>query len=97
MAFKDYPIITYKADGIEKPVRDITKRIKNNSSTYTDVFYENHILDGAIVRPDYISHLLYETYDYDWIILQANDITNPSEDWMIPNTIFHEYIEKKVS
>ena len=95
MAFKDYPVIEYTANGSTKPVRDITKRIKNNDSTYNDFYYENHILDGAITRPDYISHLLYETYDYDWVILQANNIKNPSEDWMIPTTTFHEYIEKK--
>ena len=68
MSLRQYPKISYTLNNKEQVVTDITKRMENTESEKNDYYYERHILE-EFMRPDHMSHLLYENVDYDFGII----------------------------
>lgn len=46
-------------------------------------------------RPDIIAEKVYGDSDLAWLILMANDITDPTEEWVKGTTDFQQYLTTK--
>lgn len=74
--------------------KNIFRKIEIDNSLYaTDLFAEFLIGEGA--RPDYISEVVYNDPNYDWVILLTNKITNLYNDWPLSSEQFEDYIFQK--
>jgi hypothetical protein len=74
--------------------KNIFRKIEIDNSLYaTDLFAEFLIAEGA--RPDYISEVIYNDPNYDWVILLTNKITNLYNDWPLTSEEFEKYIFEK--
>ena len=74
--------------------KNIFRKIEIDNSLYaTDLFAEFLIAEGA--RPDYISEVVYNNPNYDWVILLTNKITNLYNDWPLSSEQFEQYIFEK--
>lgn len=92
--FDYFPKINYELNGKAYPVVDILKRVRIYPDSLNSLFLEQDIVDTN-ERPDTISTILYDNPAYDWTVMQASGVKNPSADWVINSQVFGEYIEKK--
>jgi len=76
-------------------VKNLFKRVKLSSSLFQDLtnFTKYQIVGDE--RPDYVSYKLYDTPNYDWIILLSNNIINIQDEWPMSNRTFELYMNKK--
>lgn len=100
MYFQDFPVLPYPYYiGNNRSfalARNILRRVAfsdqiNNQSAFID--YD--IKDGE--RPEHIANRLYGNPNHHWIILLANNITDPYHGWYKSQTILEQYIQKKYS
>ena len=94
MPFQYYPKINYKLNDKTYPVTDILRRVRGKPSGMTPLHYEQYMIDSNL-RPDNVASMLYGNSYYDWLVMQASKITNPSSDWPINSQVFSDYVEKK--
>ena len=78
-----------------KIVTDILSRVKVLSSIKDEsyVYYLYDIQDGD--TPEIIASKYYDNPNRHWIILLANDITDPIYDWPLTSDNFETYINSK--
>jgi len=76
-------------------VKNLFKRVKLSSSLFQDLtnFTKYQIVGDE--RPDNVSYKLYDTPNYDWIILLSNNIINIQDEWPMSNRTFELYMNKK--
>lgn len=67
----------------------ITEKFRQNVVTLEDYF----ILDGE--TPELVSNRLYGTPSYHWTIFLVNDITNPREEWPVPDNKVVDVVYQK--
>lgn len=97
--FKNFPQIFYTfSTGIAVSsfiMTDILRRVKANDANIQNVlsYDEYDILDGD--TPEIISDKIYNTPEYHWTILIANEIIDPRYDWPLSTTALRNYITKK--
>lgn len=95
--FQDFPKIEYDfwKQGKYITITNTTKRfaplkeILNKSILYYD--YEI----GANQRPDTVSHMIYGSVDYEWILFMFNEIFDPYYQWPLSYNEFKSYLEVK--
>jgi hypothetical protein len=99
MYFKNFPKLFYDfstnpTENI-KYVTDFLHRVKitANMVENTSAYQKYIIKDGDTA--EIISHKVYGTPLYHWVIFLANDITNPYEDFPKSGKIFDEYMKEK--
>lgn len=89
--FIHYPKTTYQG----KEIRDITRRNRVYSDLLNDpyVFLPYTVLDGE--KPETISQYYYGSVDDTWLVLYANNITDPYTEWPMDNYEFDQYFIEK--
>jgi len=97
--FTDFPIALYDLTNSSnkslKLVSNLFVRTRflpsiENEST---VFYKYQISDGD--TPEILASKYYGNSNRHWIILLANNITDPTYDWPLTYTNFSSYVESK--
>lgn len=97
--FNNFPRILYTfSTGIAVDafvMTDITRRVKINDFNIQNAlsYDEYDIVDGE--TPEIISDKIYNTPDYHWTILIANEIIDPRYDWPLSVNALKNYIETK--
>ncbi len=91
--FTNYPLIQYQ----DKRVRDITRRSKVRDSILNDpyIFLPFTIREGE--KPEDIARLYYGSVDDTWLVLLANNITDPYYEWPMGDVEFDQYFIDKYS
>lgn len=91
--FTNYPLIEYKG----KRVRDISRRSKVRDSILSDpyVFLPFTVREGE--KPEDVARLYYGSVDDTWLVLLANNITDPYYEWPIDDVDFDAYFIDKYS
>ena len=91
--FTNYPLIQYQ----DKRVRDISRRSKVRDSILNDpfIFLPFTIREGE--KPEDIARLYYGSVDDTWLVLLANNITDPYYEWPISDAEFDQYFIDKYS
>ena len=95
--FKDFPVVKYDLfrTGNLIDMTNITKRFRilNDVLDNSKLYYDYEIKEGQ--RPDIVSHILYNSVDYDWLILMVNQKLDPYYSWSLTNDVFEKYLEEK--
>lgn len=91
--FTNYPLIQYQ----DKRVRDISRRSKVRDSILNDpyIFLPFTIREGE--KPEDIARLYYGSVDGTWLVLLANNITDPYYEWPLSDNEFDQYFINKYS
>ena len=89
--YRNYPIIEFNGDFI----RDITRRvaIRDLAKTNQDSIYFLYEIK-TWKRIEDVAYDFYGTCDYYWIIMLANDIIDPFNDWLYKEEDLQDYIYK---
>tara|TARA_B100000287_G_scaffold316129_2_gene299715 strand:- start:278 stop:2335 length:2058 start_codon:yes stop_codon:yes gene_type:complete len=75
--------------------KNIFKRFKVADAALDSlVYYKQYTITDAD-RPDIVSHKVYGSPGYDWVVLLSNNIINPYFDWPMPTPVLQDYINKK--
>lgn len=100
MYFREFPAVPYPFylgdDRHYAVARNIIRRVAFSERINNDVaftFYE--IKDGE--RPEQIANRLYGNSNYHWLVLLANDITDPYYGWYMSQSTLEQYIQKRYS
>lgn len=82
---------------IQKLLVDITVNVRIRKEVFRDItlFEEYDIQDGE--TPDIISHKLYGTSQYHWVVMLANDMYNYALDFPMHNDVLEKYVIDKYS
>lgn len=96
--FRNFPQILYSInnDTLDfKYVPNILSKVKFNDSVVNNasLYFEYDVKDGE--RPEDIANRIYEDPLKHWIILIANNITDPNYDWVLSMDNFEKYINNK--
>jgi len=89
--FENFPEIVYEG----KRVKDITRRnrfirnLQNNPLLYLPYT----VKEGE--RPEDVANFYYGSPDYVWLVLMANNMTDPYHDWPLSTNEFHDFIIEK--
>lgn len=80
-----------------KQVRDITNRSKIRDDLLADpfIYLPYTIADGE--KPETVAQLYYGSVDDTWLVLLANNITDPYYDWPLSDEEFDQYFIDKYS
>jgi hypothetical protein len=80
-----------------KQVRNITNRSKIRDNLLADpfIYLPYTIADGE--KPETVAQLYYGSVDDTWIVLLANNITDPYYDWPLSDEEFDQYFIDKYS
>jgi hypothetical protein len=91
--FRNYPTIQYQG----KSVRDLSRRSKVRDDLLSDpyIFLPYTVREGE--KPETISELYYGTVDDTWLVLLANNITDPYYEWPMDEEQFNQYFIDKYS
>jgi hypothetical protein len=91
--FTNYPFIDYE----ETRIRDITRRSKVRDSILRDpyIFLPYTVREGE--KPETIAQLYYGSVDDTWLVLLANNITDPYYEWPKDEEEFNNYFIDKYS
>ena len=81
----------------EKEIRDITNRSKIREDLLSDpfIYLPYTINDGE--KPETVAQLYYGSVDDTWLVLLANNITDPYHDWPLNDEEFDQYFINKYS
>lgn len=100
MYFREFPVVPYPfylGDKRQYAIaRNVLRRVAFSDRINRDVaftFYE--IKDGE--RPEHIANRLYGNSTYHWLVLLANDITDPYYGWYMSQSVLEQYIQKRYS
>ena len=95
--FRPFPTMFYDSfvdtDEI-KLVTDIFRRAKATAESMSDkvIWYDYIISDGE--SPEILSYNYYNSVNYHWVIILANQIQDPRWDWPLSTRVFDKYIIK---
>jgi hypothetical protein len=91
--FTSYPIIEYQ----NKRVRDLTRRSKVRDDLLTDpfIFLPFTVQEGE--KPETVAQLYYGTIEDTWLVLLANNITDPYYEWPMSEEEFNQFFIDKYS
>jgi hypothetical protein len=91
--FTNFPLTQYR----DKRVRDVSRRSKVRDSLLNDpyIFLPYTVREGE--KPEDVARLYYGSVDDTWLVLLANNITDPYYDWPMDDTEFDEYFINKYS
>jgi hypothetical protein len=91
--FSNFPLIKYQ----EVFVTDITRRINFIEENLSDpyVFLPYTVKEGE--KPEDIALLYYGSVDYTWLVLLANGINDPYNEWHMSQEQFNQYLIDKYS
>lgn len=89
--FTNYPLVQYK----DKRVRDITRRSKIRDSILKDpyLYLPYTVLEGE--KPETIAELYYGSVNDTWLVLFANNITDPYFEWPLSEEEFNQFFINK--
>lgn len=89
--FTYFPIIDYHG----KQVRNITRRSKIKDELLSDpfIYLPYTIADGE--KPETVAELYYGSVDDTWLVLLANNMTDPYYDWPMSDEEFDQYFIDK--
>jgi len=84
--FSKFPSVIVTSNNRPVVITDFLRRV-----SISDKFRENSVaLEDYFIQdgetPEQVSYKLYDTPAYHWVILMVNDITNPREEWPIPDS-----------
>jgi hypothetical protein len=97
--FDLFPRVPYKVDGGRyssyESITNITFRVAFIQETMANLasYYEYVIKDGD--TPETLADRFYDSPYLHWVILYANNIYNPFQDWPMDQRSFRAYINKK--
>lgn len=100
MYFREFPVVPYPFYLGDKRqyalARNVLRRVGfsdriNREAAFT--VYE--IKDGE--RPEHIANRLYGNPNYHWLVLLANDITDPYYGWYMSQSVLEQYTQKRYS
>jgi len=76
-------------------VKNLFKRVKLNDELFQDLtnFTKYQIVGDE--RPDNVANKVYNSSNYDWIVLLSNNIINIQNEWPMTNRAFELYMNKK--
>ena len=78
--FRQFPRTLYTVDDTLINIPDIFRRVAPNSIINSMMAMSSYdIQDGQ--KPEHLSHDVYGTVDYYWVILIVNNIVDPYHDW----------------
>ena len=86
--FTDDGTLTTKVTNVLKRMRVLTK-IQSNVLFYDTYFVKEHD------TPEIVSEKVYGIPGYHWVIMLINNITNARYDWLLDNSTFRRWVEKK--
>lgn len=91
--FTHFPLTQYQG----KSVRNITKRSKIRDNILADpyIYLPYTIADGE--KPETIAQLYYGSVADTWLVLLANNITDPYYEWPLSDEEFDQYFIDKYS
>jgi hypothetical protein len=91
--FSKYPLTQYQG----KTVRDISRRSKIRDELSGDpyIFLPYTVREGE--KPETIAQLYYGSVDDTWLVLLANNMTDPYYDWPMDDEEFNQYFIDKYS
>jgi len=91
--FSNYPLTQYQG----KVSRDITRRSKIRDDLFQDpyIFLPYTVREGE--KPETIAELYYGSVDSTWLVLYANNMTDPYYDWPMDGEEFNQYFIEKYS
>jgi hypothetical protein len=91
--FTNFPIVEYQ----RKLVRNVTQRSKIRDGILQDpyVFLPYTVREGE--KPETVAQLYYGSVDDTWLVLLANNITDPYYQWPMDDEEFNEYFVDKYS
>jgi hypothetical protein len=91
--FTKYPLINYGG----KRVRDLTRRSKVRDELLSDpyIFLPYTVREGE--KPETIAQLYYGSVADTWMVLLANNITDPYYEWPMNDEEFNQYFIDKYS
>jgi hypothetical protein len=89
--FSNFPLIQYGGE----TVRDISRRSKVVDEVFSDpyVFLPYTIREGE--KPEDVAYYYYGTVDDTWLVLLANNITDPYAQWPLDDEEFNQYFINK--
>lgn len=93
--FSTFPQFRYPLETYQHAVKDITLRNVFKKSVLDNIFYYDEYIITDIDTPEIISHFIYGSPYYHWLILMANDIVDPFFDWPLPDYVFNTWVEEK--
>jgi len=81
--FELLPKITYKFGNVEYEVANIFTRIGLNENFFNsqDLYYQERRENQT--SPDKTSFEKYQTFDYYWLLMLANNVYDINKDWPI--------------
>lgn len=93
--FSRFPKVIVTSGGKPIVITDFLRRITMSESFTTNaVVMDNYLIrDGE--TPELVSNIFYGTPKYHWVILMVNNITNPREEWPIPDATITEVVYDK--
>lgn len=93
--FSRFPITVVTTNGKSTIITDFLRRvaISNKFRENTVAMEDYFVLDGE--TPEMVSNKLYATPANHWLILMVNDITNPREEWPIPDSKVTDLVYQK--
>ncbi len=91
--FTSYPVIQYQ----NKKVRDLTRRSKVRDDLLSDpfIFLPFTVQEGE--KPETVAQLYYGTVEDTWLVLLANNITDPYYEWPMSDEEFNQFFIDKYS
>ena len=99
MYFDKFPVLRY-LDSFDTDARirletDVFRRVRarNVPTEQSSFFIDYDAQDGD--TPESISHRLYGTVDFFWVVLLLNEALNPYYDMALDNISLENYIKKK--
>ena len=98
--FSNFKIIGYDVEGIKgnkqfTSVKNILTRIRMKTEFIKSrVFYSDYnVMDGE--TPESIAYDFYGDSELHWIVMYAQQVTNPYYDWPLTYYTLSKYIDKK--
>ena len=99
MYFNNFPLLRY-LDGFDSETRirivtDVLRRVKVRSldKEQSSFFIDYDTQDGD--TPESISHRLYDSSDFFWVVLLTNEALNPYYDMALDTISLENFIKKK--
>jgi len=83
--FSRFPAVLVQSNNKPIIITDFLRRVSlSEKFRENTVFMDQHLVkDGE--TPEMVSNLFYGKPMYHWLVLLVNDITNPREEWPIPD------------
>jgi hypothetical protein len=75
--------------------KNLFKRARIRPDIFNNLFYFTRFQIRPGDRPDDVSQEVYDTPNYDWVVLLGNNIINPGSEWPLDQQSFDNYLMNK--